>query len=940
MRQHFLETGFSWGVGAALTVALAALSQSCPGKAGGALNLDLAETPMQLPQADRPLAERFADPPAESRILKIIHSWPDDPAAQEALIRRLISQGFGGVVCNVSFTDYLESEEKWQAFVRAVHRAKEAGMALWLYDEKGYPSGTAGGLTLRDHPEWQARGLLIAEAISVGGPVALDLPPGQLHRASAFPLQGGHIQLDRALNLAGQVQAGKLTWQAPESRWWVVAITESFLYEGTHSSVSVGDRRPDINLLMPEPTARFLEVTHGRYAAHLGPDLGRWFVSTFTDEPSLMSLFLRPMPYCVLPWAPALPEEFRRRRGYELEPVIPHLLAEAGGSERKVRYDFWQTVAELVAENFFGQIQQFCRRHGVLSGGHLLMEESLLAHVPLYGDFFRCLRYLDAPSMDCLTSVPSEVPWFIARLISSAADLEGRTVTMCEASDFAQVYRPAGDTRPGRQVTAEEIRGTCNRLLLGGIHTITSYYTFKGLSGEQLQSLNLWVGRCSTMLAGGPQVTDLVVLYPIESLWPRFVPARHGATDSANAAAVEQAYANVHGALYEANRDFTFVDGRTLAQAQVEGGVLRHRKLTWRVVILPGADTLPLAAWENLARFWRQGGAVIAVAALPAHSESEFPCRHVQALAEEMFGRPQEPHVHANAAGGVGVYLPPGAEALLPTVLDALLEPDVKVSGPRAPVRATHRRVEGQEVYFLINDSPAPWQGSVSLAAVGPGERWDPASGTRTEVASAEAVPLSLEAYGGVLLRFPTARLPRRFSVGSGPLPGLAWQPLPAVEPSVGKGEFVQAQVTPDPEHRREGRPVWRAVGTLTKGHTDTFLFLALQYPQGLDLSQTSCLAVESWVPEGQQTSAKLLLILVEKNGGQYLADTGRSLGSPGYFQAYVPWSRFTPADWAPDPDGRLDLAHIAALNIGWGGYLGSEGERVEFSLALPQCGR
>ncbi|MCX6917372.1 MAG: hypothetical protein NT167_30780, partial [Verrucomicrobia bacterium] len=35
-----------------------------------------------------PIAD-FAHPPAESRILKIIHSWPDDPAAQDALIQTL-----------------------------------------------------------------------------------------------------------------------------------------------------------------------------------------------------------------------------------------------------------------------------------------------------------------------------------------------------------------------------------------------------------------------------------------------------------------------------------------------------------------------------------------------------------------------------------------------------------------------------------------------------------------------------------------------------------------------------------------------------------------------------------------------------------------------------------------------------------------------------------
>ena len=82
---------------------------------------------------------------------------------------------------------------------------------------------------------------------------------------------------------------------------------------------------------MPEPTARFIEVTYGGYAKHLGDDLGKYFMATFTDEPSLMSLFLRPMPYRPLPWAPNLPVEFKQRRGYALDAaLLPALVAEAG----------------------------------------------------------------------------------------------------------------------------------------------------------------------------------------------------------------------------------------------------------------------------------------------------------------------------------------------------------------------------------------------------------------------------------------------------------------------------------------------------------------------------------------------------------------------------------------------------------------------------------
>ena len=141
-----------------------------------------------------PLAVRFANPPAAARILKMTHVYPDGAGEQEAFQANLVAQGFGGMVTNVSFHGYIEDPAKWESFVRWVGMAKDAGLALWLYDEHGYPSGAAFGITLRDQPpargaEWEAWGLYETSARTSGGPVALDLPPGVLVRAVAFPLR-------------------------------------------------------------------------------------------------------------------------------------------------------------------------------------------------------------------------------------------------------------------------------------------------------------------------------------------------------------------------------------------------------------------------------------------------------------------------------------------------------------------------------------------------------------------------------------------------------------------------------------------------------------------------------------------------------------------------------------------------------------------------------
>jgi hypothetical protein len=728
-----------------------------------------------LRAADDSLARRFADPPSQARILKIIHSWPDHPYAQDEMIRLLTRQGFGGVVCDVSFHDYLQSDAMWRSLVRAVGEAKKAGWALWLYDERGYPSGKAGGIVLKDHPQWEASGLLIADAATEGATVSLALPPGELFFAGALPAQGGQIDLAGRVDLAGSVRDGRLRWQPPSGSgsWRVLLITRSRLFKGTHCETNLSDRLSYPNLLSAEPTRRFLEVTHDRYAAWLGSDLGKLFVATFTDEPSLMSAFMKPMPYRVLPWSSGLPGEFQSRRGYPLAPIVPDLVLDAGPGGRRHRYDFWLTISELVAENYFGQIQRWCRLHGLGSGGHLLMEESLSAHVPLYGDFLRCARRLDAPGIDCLTSLPAEAPWYIARLLASAAELEEKTTVMSETSDHAQRYRPPGDSRPVREVTEAEIRGTCNWLILSGVNCITSHYSFAGISDEALRRLNTWVGRCCTMLTGGHQAADIALLYPIESVWTRFIPSHEWTRDAHEAAKIESIYRAVMDRLYDSRRDFTIVDSRSLCEGSVEPGTMVHGSLRWRVIVLPGADTLPLAAWENLGRFARSGGVVIALGRLPANSESDFPSSRVLDLGREIFGTvANHPVACANPAGGGGVFLPAGTEDLLPIVLGGALDPDVRVREAASPLRMTHRRIDHHEIYFLINDSSKPWRGEVEFAAKGSAEKWAPASGTMRTVGSGP-ISLDLDAYGAVFVRLSESQPPARHGLTSGRLPNL-----------------------------------------------------------------------------------------------------------------------------------------------------------------------
>jgi len=704
-------------------------------------------------------------PPAASRILKILHAWPDSEAGRNAKVAELQSGGFGGFVTNVNFGEgYVTNPKNWEALRAGIAAMRKAGLELWLYDEAGYPSGRAGGLVLKDHPEREARALLATKSGIVGpGPVAIPCPPGKLVLARAYPANAaGEITLTGAVELppAGN---GKFTWTAPAGRWQLLAVSEDRLFDGSQVDFSgVPEHAHYISLLDPEVVSAFLQITHERYAKELGNDLGKIFVSTFTDEPSLLAdYYAGGMPWSPIAWHPSLAAEFAKRTGRQLSAELPWLFLDGPGAAR-TRYDFWLTVAEQFRTNYFVRIRAWCRAHHIPSGGHLLLEEDLRHHVPLYGDFFACERELDVPGIDVLAMNPVEAPWYTARLASSAGELEGATLVMSETTDFVEMW-----AKPPKPVSLAQFRGTINRLMLGGINRFNTYSHFRDFSEADLKALNLWTGRGCQALTGGLRNARIAVLYPIHTAWTRFKPSHQGVSDAGLLMdRLAGIFSQVNNLLYINRREFSQIDARTLVEAKAARAELRFKNLAFSVIVLPDTDTLPAAAWEKLKRFWENGGVVIAAGSRPLNTEGEFPSAAARACGDLLFGKSKDsaaPSWAGNAQGGLGIYLPPNRVQELPAILDQVLEPDIRVSDARSPVRITRRSIAGRDIFLIINDSPHPWRGTITFdLPARAGELLDLATGDTTPLPNPASVDLVLEDWGAAILRLdPSAHVTR-----------------------------------------------------------------------------------------------------------------------------------------------------------------------------------
>jgi hypothetical protein len=149
------------------------------------------------------------------------------------------------------------------------------------------------------------------------------------------------------------------------------------------------------NLLSPDATKRFLEVTHERYAAAIGDYFGSCVRAIFTDEPSLAAQHRGrgKVTSWQLPWSETMEAtlggDFRQRI------AEAHDVAKWSGWR-----DYWATYSEVFHESWVAPIAQWCQAHKIAMTGHLLGEGSLGTQVAYNGCLHRQLSAFGIPGID------------------------------------------------------------------------------------------------------------------------------------------------------------------------------------------------------------------------------------------------------------------------------------------------------------------------------------------------------------------------------------------------------------------------------------------------------------------------------------------------------------------------------------------------------------
>lgn len=537
--------------------------------------------------------EQYKNPVNADRPYMIQHSGQ----SFETVVKELARAGFGGVVMNCEWhTDkndparYLESKADFEDLDRRLEIAKDAGFGVWLYDEKGYPSGSADGLTLEGHPEYEAKGLACLTADG-----DFTLPERYERIVYACRSDGTPVPYD-----ARRAEGAEL----------VFALRTAF--EGSHAEKCGWGPRRYPNLMNRAAVRAFIDCTYEKYFAELTHFSD--FQAVFTDEPSLMSGYVNlpaPMPDALIPWEDSLPDVYAAAYGTPVFPTLPILFSgDEEIHEEKIR--FWETVGHMVASAYFEQIAEWCGAHGLPFSGHCLLEECLDEHVPLYGNLIECLKTFPWPGVDILTGDPNDYdgsgfPYYMAsQYVGSAARMTGRTQNvMVEVCPIQ---------RGPRDYTFEEERGTMNKIFFAGINHINSYLAAPRL-GENFKTYAAHAARVTHILRDAVWDGRIGMYYPIETVQGVFRPSNIGVNGGAyTGREAQRCMASINGLTLSLRReklDSTIVDAAWIREATVADGCLTANRLTIGTLLLPNALYLPPDVREKLTAWQACGGHLI-----------------------------------------------------------------------------------------------------------------------------------------------------------------------------------------------------------------------------------------------------------------------------------------------------------------------------------------
>jgi len=548
--------------------------------------------------------------------------------------------------------------------------------------------------------------------------------------------QATHCKSRDVVDLTSKTNAsGKLAWDAPAGAWRIVRIGYTLVGRGVVHCTSPGGGGLEIDPLSRQAMDMHFAATAEKCLADIGQLAGKTLKYTHIDSWELG----------VPNWTANFRVEFKRRRGYDplgYMPVLAGKIVDSKEVSDRFARDHRRTVADCIAENYYGRLSQLSRKHRI--GIHPESGGPFFTH---WIDALQCLGKSDIPMGEFWSrrTEPTGSIWYrnqfkrcdTVKQAAAAAHIYGKKYVQAEAyttmgpnwekdpyilndiGDLAlcsgltrnmlcfYVHQPDMDIKPGNQWPA------------AGTH-FDRNVTWFPQSGPWMKYLS----RCQFMLQQGLFVAD-VCYYTGEDV-PAFVPGRDHMKPALPSG-------------YDCDTINTEVL-MTRVSAR-DGRIVLPDGMSYRMLVLPETDVMSIAVLKKLNELSKDGVAIVGAKPTRTPGLRGYPAcdDEVKKLAGEL-----------KLISGKSVR-----EALPAMGVGAAFE------SKGATLHYIHRRSKTSDIYFVSNQQSKSVSAECTFRVAGrQPELWDAITGQRRDAVAFKiaggrtTVPLEFAARGSLLVVF------------------------------------------------------------------------------------------------------------------------------------------------------------------------------------------
>lgn len=383
-------------------------------------------------------------------------------------------------------------------------------------------------------------------------------------------------------------------------------------------------------------------------------------------------------------WTPALPAEFKKRRGYDLMPHLAELVAGGTPQADQVRHDYGQTLTELVNENYLVQITDWAKAHGTKFRSQTYGEPAV-----------------DFSSQNLVPLAEGEGPqwrgWSTLRWATSANHVFGKNVTSGET--FTWLHSPVFRATPldmKAEADIDFIMGE-NQLIFHGwpysppqaFYPGWSLYAAANFNDNNpwhpvMPEVNRYIARMSYLMRQGEPANQVAILLPTDDVWATFSPTHTTVTG-----ALQPKIGPLMPAILNAGYNVDYIDAKAVDSV----GLGTHQ-----ILVIPATDRMPVATLKKITAWAQAGGKVIAIGKLPTMTPD---------------GKP------LSSSDTAALPLIPDAGQLEQALHDAVA-PDFKLAAAddvaRTQLGFIRRRTANADIYFVANTSNQPIDATATFA--------------------------------------------------------------------------------------------------------------------------------------------------------------------------------------------------------------------------------